>query len=197
MTAVLWATSGCYQPPRGIVLVSDSDPPDNAVYFGLPEMSAMYRIRLPVPDSSLLLAPQGSSLPPALQMALLVLLAVVPLLLVVTLYRYELELVPRTAALLLLGLHSAVLTLLVFLVGFQPIYAREVTLAQPGRVLVFVDRSASMDVADPQRTPLEKERLAQALHLEQVEELTRTETARRVLSANGVGLLPAWRSSTT
>jgi hypothetical protein len=151
----------------------------------------MVRICLPAPDTSLLLAPLGSHLSPALQIALLVLLAVVPLALVLTLYRYELKLVSPPVALLLLGLRIAVLALLVFLVGFQPIYARDVTFAQPGRVLVVVDRSDSMDVADPQRTPEEKLRLAQALKLERVDELTRTETARRILAADGIGLLPA------
>jgi hypothetical protein len=48
-----------------------------------------------------------SGLPPALQVALLVLLAAVPLALVAALYRYELRLVPRTAARALLGLRIA------------------------------------------------------------------------------------------
>src|SRR5262249_59770106 len=63
----------------------------------------MFRIRLPA-DTSLLLAPQWSGLPPALQIVLLVLLAVVPLALVVALYRYELKLVPPRLALLPLPL---------------------------------------------------------------------------------------------
>src|SRR5262249_16307566 len=147
------------------------------------------------------------------------------------LYRYELRLVPRSAALVLLGLRVAVLALIVFLVGFQPVYARDVKFDLPGRILVAVDRSDSTDVADPQRTPLERLRLARALRLaadvaddatvdgwikeyedgrtprwderdakqrsahdavcRRADELTRSEAARRVLAADGVGLLPA------
>jgi len=191
----------------------------------------MLRLRLPADDTSLLLAPLGSGLPTALQVALLVLLAVVPLALVAALYRYELRLVPRSAALVLLGLRVAVLALIVFLVGFQPVYARDVKFDLPGRILVAVDRSDSTDVADPQRTPLERLRLARALRLaadladdatldgwikeyedgrtprwderdakqrsahdavcRRADELTRSEAARRVLAADGVGLLPA------
>jgi hypothetical protein len=191
----------------------------------------MLRLRLPADDTSLLLAPQWSGLPTALQVALLALLAAVPLALVAALYRYELKLVPRAVALVLLGLRVAVLALIVFLVGFQPVYARDVKFDLPGRILVAVDRSDSTDVADPQRTPAEKLRLARALKLapdladdatldgwikeyedgrgprwaereakqrpahdavcKRVDELTRSETARRVLAADGVGLLPA------
>src|SRR5438477_7760945 len=125
----------------------------------------MYRIRLPAEDTNLLLAPQWSGLSPALQIGLLVLLALVPLALVLTLYRYELKLVPTPVALLLLGLRVAVLSLIVFLVGFQPVYARDVRSELPGGILVVVDRSDSMGVADPQRTPAEKLRLARALKL--------------------------------
>jgi hypothetical protein len=153
----------------------------------------MYRIRLPF-DSSLLLAPPWSGLPPIVQVGLLILLGLVPLLLIVALYRYELKLVPPLVALVLLALRSSVLILIVFIVGFQPIYARDVTTNLPGRILVVVDRSDSMDVADPQRTAEEKQRLARALHLPpnaEIDKLTRTETAKRILSADGVGLLPA------
>jgi hypothetical protein len=153
----------------------------------------MVRINLPF-DSSLLLAPPWSGLPPVVQIALLVLLGLVPLLLIIALYRYELKLVPPLTALLLLGLRVGVLTLIVFLVGLRPVYARDVTSNVPGTIYVVVDRSDSMDVADPQRTADEKLRLARALNLAadvDLDKLTRTETAQRVLSAEGVGLLPA------
>src|SRR5262249_17628325 len=59
----------------------------------------------------------------------------------------------------------AVLGIILFLVCLQPVYARDRTIGLPGRVLVAVDRSDSMDVSDPQRTPAEKLRLARALRL--------------------------------
>ena len=64
---------------------------------------------------------------------------------------------------LLLGLRVIVLVLILFLLGLQPVYARTHTEELPGRVLVAVDRSDSMDVTDPQRPAVEKLRLALAL----------------------------------
>src|SRR5207245_1748217 len=99
-----------------------------------------------------------------LQIALMVCLGLAPVL-VFWLYRYELRLVRPWAARALLTLRLAVLLFLLFVVCFQPIVARSVTEELAGRVLIAVDRSASMDVADPQRPALEKLRLARALKL--------------------------------
>ncbi len=114
---------------------------------------------------NLLLTPQGGALHPALQIALLAGACLVPLVLVVWLYRYELQLVPRLAAAFLLCTRVCVLFLLLFLVLLQPVVAQSQTHELRGRVLVAVDRSDSMDVADPQRPPVDKLRLARALHL--------------------------------
>jgi hypothetical protein len=198
----------------------------------------MYRIPLPARDSALLLIPRWGDLPGPLQLALLVLLCLVPVALVVWLYRYELRLVARSTASLLLVLRLVALFLLLFLVLLQPVVGRTVTQDLPGHVLVAVDRSDSMDVNDPQRPPVDKLRLARALHLgdaaqldawikqygekgapqwlaadefkndperrrqaeaerkkahddlcRQVDALTRSEVARRLLSADGARLL--------
>jgi hypothetical protein len=125
----------------------------------------MLPLRLPFLDAELLLTPPWSHLGPALQWLLLALVVVAPLALLVWLYRYELKLVPARTATALLGLRLGVLVLLLFLVCLQPIYARNITRELPGRVLIAVDRSDSMDVADPQREPAEKLRLAKALNL--------------------------------
>src|SRR5579885_1459915 len=126
----------------------------------------MFRISLPfLPDAHLLLTPQWPGLPPTLRILLLCLLCTTPIALVLWLYRYELRLVPRSVASVLLGLRLLVLALLLFLVCLQPVYAQDRTDGVPGRVLVAVDRSDSMEVADPQRTPAEKLRLARALKL--------------------------------
>jgi hypothetical protein len=126
----------------------------------------MFRIALPfAPDSHLLLTPPWSNLHPALRGGLLVLLCAVPAALVLWLYRYELRLVSRKVASVLLALRLIVLALILFLVCLQPVYARDRTEGIAGRVLVAVDRSDSMDVADPQRTPAEKLSLARALKL--------------------------------
>jgi hypothetical protein len=123
----------------------------------------MHRINLPGTDASLLLAPRWGELSPFLQVALLLLIVAVPVALVVLLYRYELRLIKRGVAIGLLALRLIVLLLILFLLGLQPVYARTHTEELPGRVLVAVDRSDSMDVTDPQRPAVEKLRLALAL----------------------------------
>jgi hypothetical protein len=125
----------------------------------------MFRIPLPFHDAALLLIPRWGELPPPAQIALHLLIALVPLALVLSLYRYELRLVSRVTAAALLGFRVLVLALVLFLVLLQPVESREVSTPLPGRVLVAVDRSDSMDVADPQRPVAEKLRLAKALHL--------------------------------
>src|SRR5215469_7343228 len=124
----------------------------------------MYTVRLRPFDADLLLTPQWEG-PPLLKWGLFLLVCGVPLALVVWLYRYELRLVKRPTALGLLGLRVVALVLILFLACLQPIYARSRTEGLPGRVLVAVDRSDSMDVADPQRPAVEKLRLARALKL--------------------------------
>jgi hypothetical protein len=125
----------------------------------------MYSIKLPFDAGDLLLTPQWSGLAPLLQVVLILAVCAVPLTLIVWLYRCELGLVPRPTAAGLLLLRVLVLVVLLLLVCLQPIYARTRTDGLPGRVMVAVDRSDSMDIADPQRTPAEKLRLARALHI--------------------------------
>lgn len=125
----------------------------------------MFRLGLPNSDTALLLTPRWGELPLPLQILVLAALVLVPIVLVLWLYRYELKLVAGPTALLLLLLRLTAILLAVFLVGFQPILGKDWTEKLPGRVLVAVDRSLSMDVADPQRPVLEKLRLARALRL--------------------------------
>jgi hypothetical protein len=125
----------------------------------------MYVLRLPLFDADLLLSPPWPSWPPLLAWGLLGLLALAALALIAWLYRYELHLAPARAARSLLGLRLLVVALILLLVCLKPVYARTETFQLPGRVLVAVDRSDSMNVADPQREPAEKLRLARALGL--------------------------------
>ncbi len=126
----------------------------------------MFPLRLPYLDAELLLTPAGAPwLPASLRLPALIALCLVPLALMLWLYRYELQLISRATATLLLCLRLVVLFVLLMLACLKPVYARDVHRELPGRVLVFVDRSASMDVTDPQRTPAEKLRLAKALKL--------------------------------
>src|SRR5438309_1925776 len=124
----------------------------------------MLRIPLPSPDSALLFQPRFSDRPLPLQLALL-LLCLTPLALTVSLYRYELRLVPPHTARTLLGLRVLVVLLLILVAVFQPVVAHSTSESLPGRVVIAVDRSDSMGVADPQRPLLDKLRLARALNL--------------------------------
>src|SRR5262249_4650056 len=86
-----------------------------------------------------------------------------PAILLLVLYRYELRLVRRTTALALLGLRQSALFFLLFILCLQPVLARTPKEELSSRVLVAVDRSESMDARDPQRSPLGKLFLARAL----------------------------------
>lgn len=121
----------------------------------------MLRIPLFTDDSFLLLAPRWSGWGDAGQTAALVALLLAPLLLIAGLYRYEMKLVSRGAATVLLCLRGLGLALLWGLAGLQPTVARVEHEDSPSRVLVAVDLSASMRLGDPQRTWSEKLRLAQ------------------------------------
>src|SRR4051812_38004036 len=109
----------------------------------------MFPLRLPYLDADLLLTPAGATwLSPALQLPLLALMCAVPLALMLFLYRYELKLIAVMPATLLLCLRLTVLLVLLLLTCLRPVYARNVKHDLPGRVLVLVDRSDSMDVND-------------------------------------------------
>jgi hypothetical protein len=159
----------------------------------------MYRIPLPLPDTILLLSSRFVDVSDPIQIVVGILVCLLLLGLVIWLYRWELRLVHRAAALGLLLCRLIVLGLLLFVVGFQPVVARSATEHLPSRVLIAVDRSQSMEIADPQRPRADKLELARAFNLagdpeqvcQQVDQWTRTEIARRVLSEDGLGLLHA------
>src|SRR5262245_36650071 len=111
----------------------------------------MFTLPLPWPETSVLLSPPWPGLPFVARCLLLAALVLGPLVLLVTLYRYELRLVSRLTAFALFALRFVVVVLVLALVCLQPIYAHERKRDLPGRVLVAVDRSLSMDIRDPQR----------------------------------------------
>jgi hypothetical protein len=125
----------------------------------------MWHIPLPFTDANLYLSPRWGESVRLVDFGPWLLLCLAPMALVLWLYRYELRLISRVAATALLSLRLLVVLLLLFVVCLQPAVARATTEKVPQRVLIFVDRTASMDVADPQKPPVEKLRLARALHL--------------------------------
>src|SRR5262245_51560591 len=125
----------------------------------------MRTIPLPWRDTSLLVAFPWSGLSPAAQGLLIALACLTPLALILWLYRYELRLVSGATALALFALRLLVFAVVLALVCLQPVFARDRSVEQPGRVLLAIDCSDSMDIADPQRDAVEKLRLAKGLKL--------------------------------
>ncbi|MFO0878109.1 MAG: hypothetical protein U0840_12230 [Gemmataceae bacterium] len=125
----------------------------------------MISIPLPWPDSSLLLSLPLASQALWLRLVAALLLVGLPVVLLITLYRYELRLVTRLTALVLLLLRLTALVLVAGLVGLQPILARDHGTELPGKVILAVDRSSSMDISDPNYTSVEKLRIARILGL--------------------------------
>jgi hypothetical protein len=117
----------------------------------------MMRFALPIPDAELTLTPQGG--------AWSIVVAIAAFALIFWLYRYELRLISRAAAAVLFSLRLLVIAILLLVVCLQPALAFATMNTVPQRVLIFVDRTASMDVSDPQRPAVEKLKLARALHL--------------------------------
>jgi hypothetical protein len=120
---------------------------------------------VPFTDYRILFSPRWSELSGVAQGVLLLVLCMAPVILILWLYRYELKLVQRGTALSLLALRLVVLTFLLMVLCFQPVVARVPMESLPGRVLIAVDRSDSMDARDPQRSPLDKLLLARALNI--------------------------------
>jgi hypothetical protein len=124
-------------------------------------------IEVPVPftDAVLRLVPRWSEWGGLAQAVSLTLFAVVPLALVLWLYRYELRLVRRAAALGLLTLRLLVIVSLWFVICLQPVFASTTVRDLPSRVLIALDISNSMNVTDPERPAVDKLKLARALRL--------------------------------
>jgi hypothetical protein len=125
----------------------------------------MWRIPLGADERTLLLAPSWSGWSPAAQGVALAVSFLVPLALIVMLYRWELRLVSRRAGMALLTFRLLGLAVIWSLAALQPTVAHVHVEETPSRVLVAVDLSGSMATADPQRSWTEKLQLAQALRL--------------------------------
>ncbi len=124
----------------------------------------MFSIPLPFYHWKLLLTPPWTDLSAAAQVGVF-LLCLAPPALVLWLYRYEMKLIKPGTARVLLTLRLLGLFFIMALGLTQPVLQRTTIEELPGRVLIAVDRSDSMDVADPHRLAVEKLRLARALQL--------------------------------
>src|SRR5262245_17739610 len=153
----------------------------------------MFSIDFPFTEAHLLLTPRLGGMSRYTQLAILILILAVLLFLLFRLYRHELKVIPRRFAILLLGLRLALVASLFLVIGLKPALARTISETVPSKVLVAVDRSDSMSIADQQRSPGEKMDLAKGLKLdpEKIDALNRHQIAERVLSPDGANLLKA------
>jgi hypothetical protein len=122
-------------------------------------------VNLPFTDALLKLTPRWGEQELIAQLACLAGAVLVPLALVLWLYRYELRLVKGAAALTLLSLRVGVLLFLWFILCLQPVLTTTSIRETPTRVAVALDVSGSMNVTDPNRTVVERLRLARAMRL--------------------------------
>src|SRR5260370_1384776 len=124
----------------------------------------MSGLKFPSTKTLLVWTPPLESLPGWLQMLLAAGGLLLSIGLLLWLYSYEARLIRPLTAAGLLALRGAVLALLAF-VCLQPVVSKPTREKLTGRVLVAIDRSDSMGVADPQRDNVEKIRLARWLNL--------------------------------
>jgi hypothetical protein len=125
----------------------------------------MTRIEIPGTDAYLLLQPRLGGLPYWAQLALPAAAGLVILALIWRLYRTELRTTERGIARVLLALRLLIVAVVVVFITLRPVVGHTLTETIPSHVLVALDRSASMEVADSQRPVLEKLDLALGLRL--------------------------------
>lgn len=126
---------------------------------------AIWQIWLPMPDAVLEISPRWLQFSAPWHAGLFLVLSLLPFILIIALYRYEMRLTPRLPAALLLTLRLGFYLSLWCLICLEPVLAHVVSERLPSRVAIAVDRSPSMDFADPQRSVIEKLRLANGLKL--------------------------------
>jgi hypothetical protein len=124
----------------------------------------MLFICLPLADATLQWQPRWAGAAPAWQL-LGWLLCLAPLALIVLLYRAELRLVRPPVARALLAARLASTAAVVAVLALQPVFHVTTTDTIRGRVIVALDRSQSMTIADPQRPLADKLRIARTLKL--------------------------------
>ncbi|MFO0866283.1 MAG: hypothetical protein U0744_16825 [Gemmataceae bacterium] len=141
-------------------------------------------------DQNLLLAPVWPGWSFAGQGAILAGSFIGLVLLFVWLARWDRLVATPVHARWLLGVRLLIGTIAWSLASLQPTLVVERDNEAPSRVLIALDRSSSMDIADPQRSPTEAEVLEKALRMEpgNTHRLCRREIVHRILSDEGADL---------
>jgi hypothetical protein len=105
------------------------------------------------------------------------------------LYRREVRLVPRRLAVTLLALRLAAVVAVFLTAASDPTLVTVTSVEVPSRVLIAVDTSDSLRVADPQRPFDEQQRIGAALSLFNTGDVPRLKLAERILTPDGADLL--------
>ncbi len=105
------------------------------------------------------------------------------------LYRREVRLVPRRVAVLLMALRLGAVAAVFLTTAADPTFVAVHSREVPSRVLIAVDTSDSMRVADPQRPGDEQQRIASALNIARPGEVSRLKIAERILTPDGADIL--------
>ena len=150
-------------------------------------------------DEYVSLAPAWSGWSPLGQGAVLLLSLLALVALIVWLARWDRALVAPRQARALLGVRLLVAFIAWSLAALQPTWVTERDDEVASRVLIAIDNSGSMDIADPQRDGAESGALAKTLRMDgsQVPSLTRKEIARRLLKNEGAGIESALSNNHT
>ena len=125
---------------------------------------AMLSPLFPLADAALQWQPRWAGASPAWQIFGW-LLCLAPLVLVTLLYRAEFGLVRPAVARTLLAVRLASTAAVLAVLALQPVVRTTTTETIRGRVVVALDRSRSMSIADPQRPLIDKLRIVRALKL--------------------------------
>ncbi len=152
----------------------------------------MFSLTLPFTDARLELSLPFPGWPLGLRYGLLVTAFAVIGYVLVRLYRHERRLVAAGVARVLLGLRLGVVAAVLVTLMFEPNLSRTIQEQVPGRVLIAIDRSDSMRVADPARPFADKQKLATALGFATAEELDnvpRMKLAERMLVPAGADVI--------
>jgi hypothetical protein len=115
--------------------------------------------------------------------------AVVLAVLLGLLYRREVRLVSRRLALTLTALRLAAVLAVFLTTASDPTLVTVSSVEVPSRVLIAVDTSDSLRVADPQRPDDEQRRIASALNLNNAGQVPRLKLAERILTRDGSDLV--------
>ena len=125
----------------------------------------MFRLDLFFSDGTLLLTPRFFDGSRIWQTIFLSGILALILFMIWQIYRFELQFIRKSAARFLLVLRCLIIALVFVVTFFRPMVRHTTTQVIPSRIVIAVDRSDSMSITDPQRSPLESIELAKGLKL--------------------------------